>query len=132
VAPWRAVRPGLNELAENDAAPDAVIDRLRAVLEARIGSTRDRMDQDPDTELEAVPERELRAGLVAAENAELSRLFEDGSISAATRQRLQRSLDLEVTRLAERQCKPWAMLSYTAVLLDGKPAGHSTQALLGT
>ena len=82
----------LNELAEDGAAPDAVIDRLRDGLEARIGSTRDRMDQDPDTELEPLPERELRADLIAAENAEL-----------ATRQRLQRSLDLEVTRLAERQ-----------------------------
>jgi hypothetical protein len=61
----------LNELAEDGAAPDAVIDRLR--------------------------------DLIAAENAELARLFEDGTISAATRQRLQRSLDLEVTRLAERQ-----------------------------
>jgi monovalent cation/hydrogen antiporter len=90
-------------LQKTTPPPDAVIDRLRAVLEARIGSTRDRMDQDPDTELEAVPERELRADLVAAENAELSRLFEDGSISAATRQRLQRGLDLELARLTEGQ-----------------------------
>jgi NhaP-type Na+/H+ or K+/H+ antiporter len=92
----------LNELAEDGAAPDAVIDRLRAALEARIGSTRDRLDQSPDTEPEPVPERELRADLAAAENAELARLFEDGTISAATRQRLQQSLDLEVTRLAQR------------------------------
>ena len=34
----------LNELAEDGAAPDAVIDRLRDGLQARIGSTRDRMD----------------------------------------------------------------------------------------
>ena len=95
----------LNELAEEGAAPDAVIDRLRAVLDTRIGSTRDRLDQSPDTEPEAVPERELRADLISAENAELARLFEDGTISAATRQRLQRSLDLEVTRLAERRQK---------------------------
>ena len=91
-----------DELAENDAAPDAVIDRLRAGLQARIGVTRDRMDQDPDTEPAALPERELRADLIAAENAELSRLFQDGTISAGTRQRLQRNLDLEVTRLTER------------------------------
>ena len=80
-----------------------MIDRLRAGLQARIGTTRDRMDQDPDTEPEALPEKELRADLIAAENAELSRLFEDGTISAATRRRLERSLDLEVTRLADRQ-----------------------------
>jgi hypothetical protein len=60
-------------------------------------------DQDADTEPEALPEKELRADHIAAENAELSRLYEDGTISAATRSRLQRSLDLEVTRLAERQ-----------------------------
>ena len=93
----------LNELADNGTAPDAVIDRLRAGLQARIGTTRDRIDQDPDTEPEALPEKELRADLIAAENAELARLFEDGTISAATRSRLQRSLDLEVTRLADRQ-----------------------------
>ena len=97
------MRASLNELADNGTAPDAVIDRLRARLQTRIGTTRDRIDQDPDTEPEAPPEKELRADLIAAENAELSRLYEDGTISAATRSRLQRSLDLEVTRLAERQ-----------------------------
>lgn len=50
-----------------------------------------------------MPERELPADLIAAQNAELARLFADGTISAATRQRLQQSLDVEVTRLAERQ-----------------------------
>ena len=80
-----------------------MIDRLRDGLQARIGSTRDRLDQSPDTEPEPLPERELRADLIAAENAELARLFADGTISAATRQRLQRSLDLDVTRLTERQ-----------------------------
>ena len=84
-------------------AETVVIDRLRTSLQARIGSTRDRKDQDPDTKPEALPEKELRADLIAAENAELSRLFEDGTISAATRRRLERSLDLEVTRLADRQ-----------------------------
>jgi monovalent cation/hydrogen antiporter len=100
---WGLAR--LNELADNGTAPNAnaVIDRLRAGLQARIGTTRDRIDQDPDTEPEALPEKELRADLIAAENAELSRLYEDGTISAATRSRLQRSLDLEVTRLADRQ-----------------------------
>ena len=80
-----------------------MIDRLRDGLQARIGSTRDRLDQSPDTEPEPLPERELRADLIATENAELARLFADGTISAATRQRLQRSLDLDVTRLTERQ-----------------------------
>ncbi len=91
----------LDELAESSAAPDAVIDRLRTGLQARIDNTRARLDQGPDTEPGALTERELLGDLIAAENAELSRLFEAGTISAATRRRLQRSLDLEVTRLAE-------------------------------
>jgi len=45
---------------------------------------------------------ELRADLIAAKNAELSRLFDEGTIDAATRRRLRRSLDLEITRLAGR------------------------------
>jgi len=91
----------LDELAEDAAAPDAVIDRLRAGLQARVGNTRARMDHDPETAREAVTERELRDELIAAENAELSRLFDTGTISAATRRRLQRSLDLEAARLTE-------------------------------
>jgi len=35
----------LDELAESGAAPDAVIDRLRTGLQARIGTTRARLDQ---------------------------------------------------------------------------------------
>jgi len=93
----------LDELAENGAAPDAVIDRLRTGLQARIGNTRARMNHDPETEPGALTERELRGDLIAAENAELSRLFETGTISAATRRRLQRHLDLETARLTEGQ-----------------------------
>jgi hypothetical protein len=37
----------------------------------------------------------------AAETAELSRLYDAGTIGAATRRRLQRNLDLETTRLTE-------------------------------
>jgi len=44
-----------------------------------------------------------RGDLIAAENAELSRLYDAGDIGAATRQRLQRNLDLETARLAEGQ-----------------------------
>jgi monovalent cation/hydrogen antiporter len=93
----------LDELAESGAAPDAVIDRLRTGLQARIGNTRARMNHDPETELGALTERELRGDLIAAENAELSRLFETGTISAATHSRLQRNLDLEIARLSEGQ-----------------------------
>jgi CPA1 family monovalent cation:H+ antiporter len=93
----------LDELAESGAAPDEVIDRLRTGLQARVGNTLARMDQTPGTEGTALTERELRGDLLAAENAELSRLYNDGTISAATRRRLQRNLDLEIARLAEGQ-----------------------------
>jgi CPA1 family monovalent cation:H+ antiporter len=93
----------LEELADDGAAPDAVIDRLRATLQARIGSTRARLDSGPGAGPAARTERELRGDLIAAENAELSRLFRAGAISAATRRRLQRSLDLETARLTEGQ-----------------------------
>jgi monovalent cation/hydrogen antiporter len=93
----------LDELAENGAAPDAVIDRLRTSLQARIGNTRTHINQAPDTKPGVLSERELQSELIAAENAELSRLFEAGTIGASTRQRLQRNLDLQTTRLTEGQ-----------------------------
>jgi hypothetical protein len=93
----------LEELADDGAAPDAVIDRLRATLQARIGHTRARLDAGPGAGPAARTERALRGDLIAAENAELSRLFQAGTISAATRRRLQRSLDLETARLTEGQ-----------------------------
>jgi CPA1 family monovalent cation:H+ antiporter len=93
----------LDELADSSAAPDEVIDRLRAGLQARIGDTRARIDQGPETEPAAPTERELRGELIAAEHAELSRLYDAGTVSAATRRRLQRGLDLETARLTEGQ-----------------------------
>jgi hypothetical protein len=80
-----------------------VIDRLRTTLQARIGNTRARLDQSPGTEPGAPTERELRSELIAAEHAELSRLYDTGTISAAIRRRLQRGLDLETARLTEWQ-----------------------------
>jgi Na+/H+ antiporter len=93
----------LEELADNAATPDEVIDRLRASLQARIGTTRARIDQGPDAAGKALTERELRGDLITAESAELSRLYDTGAISAATRRRLQHSLDLETARLTEGQ-----------------------------
>ena len=80
-----------------------MIDRLRTGLQARIGTTRARLDENPDAAGTALTERELRGDLIAAETAELSRLYDAGTISAATRRRLQRSLDLEIARLTEGQ-----------------------------
>jgi monovalent cation/hydrogen antiporter len=91
----------LEELAEDGAAADEVIDRLRTSLQARIGTTRTRMDADPGAAGTARTERELRGDLITAETAELARLYDAGTITAATRRRLQRNLDLETTRLTE-------------------------------
>jgi hypothetical protein len=91
----------LEELAEGGTASDEVVDRLRTSLQDRIGSTRARLDQDPGAEPGARTERELRGDLITAEATELSRLYDAGTISAATRRRLQRNLDLETARLTE-------------------------------
>jgi monovalent cation/hydrogen antiporter len=93
----------LGELAANEAAADAVIDRVRASLQARIAHARARTDGTPTPEPDSLTERELRRDIIGAENAELTQLYDNGAISAATRQRLQRNLDLEATRLGDEQ-----------------------------
>jgi CPA1 family monovalent cation:H+ antiporter len=93
----------LDELAEGDCAADDAIDRARASLQARIGRTRARIDGDQLPEPDGMTDRELRRSLNAAENAELARLYDDGTISQPTRQRLQRGLDLEAARLSDDQ-----------------------------
>ena len=93
----------LNELAAGDCAADDVIDRARASLQARIGHTRARIGGTRAPEPDGLTDRELRRDLNAAENAELARLYDDGTISQATRQQLQRGLDLEATRLSEQR-----------------------------
>jgi hypothetical protein len=98
----------LDELADDasatdDRAADDAIDRARAGLEARIGRTRARIDGTEAAEPDALTDRDLRRFLNAAENAELARLYDDGTISQPTRQRLQRGLDLEAARLSDDQ-----------------------------
>ncbi len=101
----------LDELAEEavaagDQATDDAIDRARTTLEARIDRARARVDDDragdrPASEPGRLTDRELRRALNAAEHAELARLYDDAAISQATRQSLQRGLDLEATRLSD-------------------------------
>ena len=91
----------LDELAAGDCAADDVIDRARASLQARIGRTRARIDGTEAAEPDGLTDRELRHDLNAAEHAELARLYDDGTISQAARQQLQRGLDLEAAQLSE-------------------------------
>jgi len=93
----------LDELADGGCAADDTIDRARAGLQARIGRTRARIDGDQAPEPDGLTDRELRRALNAAEHAELARLYDDGTITQATRQQLQRSLDLEAARLSDNQ-----------------------------
>ena len=91
----------LDELAAGDCAADDVIDRARASLQVRIGHSRARIDGSRAPGPDGLTDRDLRRDLNAAEHAELARLYDDGTISQATRQQLQRSLDLEAARLSE-------------------------------
>ena len=93
----------LDELAAGDCAADDVIDRARARLQVRIGHDRARIDGTRAPEPDGLTDRELRRELNAAENAELARLYDNGTIGQATRQQLQRGLDLESARLSHEQ-----------------------------
>ncbi len=68
-----------------------------------VGHTRARAGGTRAPEPGGLTDRELRRDLNAAENAELARLYDDGTISQATRQELQRGLDLEAARLSDEQ-----------------------------
>ena len=91
----------LDEIAIEAEAADDTIDRARTTLQARIGRARARAEGGRAAEPDGLTDRELRRALNAAEHAELARLYDDGTVTAATRQRLQRDLDLEATRLSD-------------------------------
>lgn len=96
----------LEELADEAStggyrADDDAIGRTRASLRARVGRARARAEGSRAAEPGGLTDRELRRAINIAEHAELARLYDDGTITAATRQRLQRSLDLEAARLSD-------------------------------
>ena len=91
----------LDELSESDAVSDALVDRVRASLQERIGSADGSFSEGSEGAPGKLTEREVRRDLIAAETAELGRMFDDGTISNPARQGLQRSLDLELSRLTD-------------------------------
>jgi monovalent cation/hydrogen antiporter len=93
----------LDELADSEAVDDAVIDRLRDSLQARIGQGRTHMEVSAGAAPAALTERQVRREIIAAEHAELSRLYQSGTIGEPARGQLQRALDLEATRLGDGQ-----------------------------
>ena len=97
----------LNELADLEAAPPAMVASLRRDLEARIerstpkaavNAAVDGSDTQPPT---AYDYRDLRRAVIGAQSRELQRLYETNQISSTIRRRIQRTLDLEETRLTE-------------------------------
>ena len=98
----RAGLAHLEQLADLQMAPDVVLDQLRRRLQARI----DRIQADHDTEATepgtaVAAYRALRRDVLSVQRAELDRLFGAGTISDATRRRVQRSLDLEDAGLGD-------------------------------
>ncbi|MGH3684062.1 MAG: Na+/H+ antiporter [Pseudonocardiaceae bacterium] len=91
----------LEHLTETAAAPRFVLDALRTSWQDRI----ERL-QAHDTAATPLMDRQLRRELLDVESAELDRLYHDGTISDATRRRIQRSLDLEHTGLGEEPDAP--------------------------
>ena len=90
----------LDELAASQEAPDALIDQMRQTLSARAGRARTQLDGGGEHEPD-LTERELRRDVLTTQGAELARLYADGTITAATCLRLQRTLDLELARYGE-------------------------------
>lgn len=86
----------LEQVADLEAAPDAVIDRLRRGLQTRIDSARIGTDDGAEpvgADLRAY--QEVKRDLINAEGNELLRLYETGVIADSTRRRLQHGLDLQ-------------------------------------
>ncbi|WP_326835067.1 Na+/H+ antiporter [Amycolatopsis rhabdoformis] len=91
----------LEHLAETESAPAFVLDQLQASWRARI--TRIRLDDDtePTATNHHDTYRTLRREILDIEAAELTRLFDLGTITDTTRRRIQRLLDLEHTGLGD-------------------------------
>jgi monovalent cation/hydrogen antiporter len=90
----------LDELAASQEAPAAVIDRMRQTLSSRAEHARTQLDGGGALRAE-LNERQVRRDVLIAQGAELARLYADGTITAATCLRLQRTLDLELTRYSD-------------------------------
>jgi CPA1 family monovalent cation:H+ antiporter len=89
----------LDELAVSQEIPGAVIDRMRQVLDSRADHARAEAGTGGGDRPQ-VTEHEVRRDVLTAQGNELARLYADGIISAATCLKLQRTLDLEHTRLS--------------------------------
>ncbi|MFI9274889.1 Na+/H+ antiporter [Kitasatospora sp. NPDC052896] len=94
----RAALDHVEHLAQLESAPEAAVDRIRRGLHARLDHTAD----TPDGGTVDAAYRDLRHEVIAVQNAELRRLYDDHRISDTTRRRLQLDLDREETALGNR------------------------------
>jgi CPA1 family monovalent cation:H+ antiporter len=98
----------LTQLADLELAPDVVIDQLRRRLQARIdrietdrAAAINHADIDDPADTGVVAYRALRRDVLSVQRGELDRLYEAGTISDATRRRVERGLDLEDAGLGD-------------------------------
>jgi CPA1 family monovalent cation:H+ antiporter len=91
----------LEMLSESEAAQEFVIAQLRDRWQARIERIEELNLEEPSSSSAGEVYRRLRRDLLAVEGAELTRLFEAGEITVATRRRIQRLLDLEHAGLGD-------------------------------
>ncbi|HEX9065684.1 MAG TPA: Na+/H+ antiporter [Streptosporangiaceae bacterium] len=89
----------LDELASDGAAAGDVIERARARAEVRLDRDMARLSEAAPPTPPGLTDRDVGRDLIAAESAELGRLFSTGQIGDGARRRLQHDLDLEATRL---------------------------------
>ncbi|MBR7827876.1 Na+/H+ antiporter [Actinospica sp. MGRD01-02] len=85
----------VEHLASLEAMPEAVIDRVRRSLAARL----DHEVESPDGTTLGTAYRELRREVIGVQNTHLQRLYDEHRISETTRRRLQQDLDREEAAL---------------------------------
>jgi CPA1 family monovalent cation:H+ antiporter len=90
----------LDELAEMEAVPAVVLDRVRRNLQTRMDVAQDSADDSTGL---VDSYRVLRRTIVAVQGTELARLHAEGAVNDATRRRVQRQLDLEDARLSDER-----------------------------
>ncbi|MFI6151329.1 Na+/H+ antiporter [Kitasatospora sp. NPDC051170] len=87
----RAALDHVEHLSELEAVPETSVDRVRRSLTARL----DRTAEAADGTTADAAHRQLRREVIAVQNTELRRLYEEHRISDTTLRVLQRDLDLE-------------------------------------
>ncbi|WUH88921.1 Na+/H+ antiporter [Streptomyces sp. NBC_00433] len=94
----RAALAHLDGLAALETLPETALHRMRHNLAARLDHDTD----DPDNPSADAAYRDLRREIIALQNTELRRLYDEHRVSDTTRRRLQTDLDREESGLGER------------------------------